>query len=202
MSRRRLKPTIQPGPEPDLLTAAEVNLLDVAAERVGREPAGLVELAAAGRLAPWIADRCPARGWLFHPRLTRRELEAQLSTGKVWIPNLGDPEASLTTEWAAHAGIDGAGLGELLDWLRTAEDTLNASREEWMWWCSHAPDQFGGAPAADVVALRWGITSRWYDMLTDAGIGHNTPHQGTCVTVVVTTETPDSPPHDNNGGEN
>ena len=152
----------------------------------------LRHIAEQGLLPPWLCDPCPRRGWVFHPQLTAKDITAHQNAGYVWVPNVAEDVSTTTLAWLDTQTHSPERRRELLAWLRAFEtDPLEVSQAEFAWWCCHhvTPGGDGTVPSADVVALRWETLHAWYEMLTEAGIGHSSPHHGTEVAVVTTEDT-------------
>ena len=169
----------------DLLTDARALTAVRAARRCGTDLDRLLAVAAGGLLAPWAADICPNRGWVFHPAANPEFLDGAEAAGVLWIPNLDEDLAVLTANWLAeHPRSDAGPL--LLGWLRVAEEPLHAPGGQFVWWCNqhHDPAE-DGPPTVERTAARWTVATQWYEMLTDNGIAHTQPHLRTTVAVTV-----------------
>ena len=168
----------------DLLTDSRALSTARAVRRCGGDKPRLLTAAAEGLLPPWTADVCPDRGWMFHPVVDVDFLAGNEAAGIRWIPNVADDVAVVTGNWLAEHP-DPAAARVLLGWLRVSGEPMAAPVQQFMWWCNHYSDPAEeGLPQATMTAARWSVASQWYDMLTDAGIAHNHPHNGTGVAVV------------------
>ena len=185
-------------PEPSVsFEAFDIRLIETLdteemAKATGIPTRQLTHIADQGLLPMWLCDPCPRRGWVFHPLLKAADILAHQNAGYVWVPNVDEDVATVTLAWLDTQTDPHERRRELLAWLRASDaDPLEASQAEFTWWCCHqvTPGDDGTVPTAAIVALRWETIHAWYEMLTEAGIGHSGPHQGTEV-AVVTVEDP------------
>ena len=193
-ARGGLKPesTVQEIVELPQFDRFDLHLIDTlsieeTAKTTGMAAVDLGDTAELGLLPPWIADVCPDRGWIFHPDLTQAMVLEHQQARVIWVPNTAEDVAEISLAWLDTQPDSTDRRKALLSWMRCAEpDTVEALRPQFVWWCCHysMPSGDGSPPLAIDVARRWETLSDWYEMLTEAGVGHSAPHIGTAIAVV------------------
>ena len=158
------------------------------AKNTGMSVSELSEAADLGLFPPWAAGISPERGWIFNPDLTRKKINSHRRAGYVFVPVLEEDLATITLAWLDTLPEASERRCQLFHWFRCADpEPLEATRMQLVWWCCHflSPSDDGVAPTAPIVGLRWESVYAWYEMLTEAGIGHSSPHLGTSVSIIV-----------------
>ena len=156
------------------------------AEKVDLPENELIWWAALGHFPPWVCEP-RAEGWAFANHLTKPKILKTVESGVVWVPNAEEDVAHITMGWLSSSydrKIREQNQVMLLDWLRQTEDPLQAEAPLLCWWCMWSPNLEMLPPSASETAQRWQIVADWYEMLTDAGVGHSAPHHGTRIGVM------------------
>lgn len=179
-----------PGRDRSLVTIAGVPsvTLDTAAAKWGLSPETLERWAWEGRLPDDLAMWSHAeRRWLFGGRAAMgRKARDHAERGSLFLRGLHSHVADVTAGWTDDIDPDGVlRLRVCVVWWSVCADptALEATADEFAFWCSNHPHGAGVAAACHE------HISEWYRMLTAAGIEHSDPATRTRVTVLA--EAPD-----------
>lgn len=150
-------------------------------------PNEILDLARRGVFPRDVADWSHAeRRWGFSAdtRVTPQLVKSAADKDKLYLRGVPSHACDGTAKWLQSQETTGSGASReiLVEWCAAAEPSpMSAPRSALVEWCTHR------ASTPRDVADRWVTLSGWYDLLTESGYEHASPHEGTRVCVAADT---------------